>query len=75
MLLEHLVEVLADVAAALLGHGRNGHSDDLAVRLRIETEIGTAQRLSISFKTVGSQGEIKMSCASGVETCASWLSA
>ncbi len=28
---------------------------------------------SISLRMVGSQGEMRMSCGSGAETCASWL--
>ena len=36
---------LHDVAAALLGHGRHGHADDLAVGLGIEAEIGGLNRL------------------------------
>ena len=40
VLFEDLVQVLADVAAALLGHGRNGDAHDLAVGMRIEAEIG-----------------------------------
>ena len=45
MLFEHLVEVLADIAAALLGHGRNGDAQDLAVGDGIEAEIGDADGL------------------------------
>ena len=50
MLFEHRVEVLADLAAALLGHGRNGHANDLAVGLRVQTEVGGLQGLLNLFE-------------------------
>ena len=37
--------MLAYIAAALLGHGRDGHADHLAVGLGIEAEVGGLQGL------------------------------
>ena len=45
MIFEHLVQVLADLAPPLLGHGRNRHAQQLAVRNGVEAQIGGAHRL------------------------------
>ena len=70
MFFEHAVEVLDDVAPALLGHGRHGDADELAVGLRVEAEVGGLDAFSISLMTLGSHGWMRISWASGAETWA-----
>jgi len=45
VIFEDAVEVLDDFLAAILGHGRDGDADDLAVVVGIEAEVGGAERL------------------------------
>jgi len=53
VLLEVAVDVLADLSAALLGHGRDGDAENLAVGDGIEAEIGDADGLLDFLEDVG----------------------
>ena len=56
VLFEDAVEVFDDVAAAFFGHGRNGNAEELAIRDRIEAEIGSLNRFFNLFDDRGIVG-------------------
>ena len=72
-LLGHVVRLLGEVLAALLGQRRDRDADDLAVGLRVQAQLRLADRALDLAAIFGSQGAATMSVGSGTERFATWL--